>query len=255
MSVASRPHLSVIIPFYRELELISRSVESVVSNVMANFGAEILICNDGDISEQEIRSMLSEEGNRLVRVLYNKGAKGPGAARNIGLEAACGDIIAFLDADDYWLDGKVQAQVAEMQKGATFVVTAYQFDIGRSVITPPSYVGASIDVFIKRGIGTSTVMVARDLLSSFRFREIRFAQDIDFWYALAGSPLFRYAALDTCYVTYSTGGSTKNKWIQLQYLCLVLSINRVGWLNRLRVLVSYIAIGIYNHYIGRYRSG
>lgn len=243
--------LSVVIPFYKELPLIARAVESVLAD--ANFvdELEIFICNDGPITEQEIRAQLSATANAVTAVMPNRHAKGPGGARNTGLDAATGDCIAFLDADDFWLPGKVAAQLAAIQAGASFVPTGYRFDTGHTVVQPPASIEQALDVFLRRGIGTSTVMITRALLADLRFKDIRFAQDIDYWYALARSPRFRYAAVDACLVEYSTGGSTKNKWVQLQYLHKVLRINDVPWLHHVRVLSSYVLAGIYNHYIKR----
>ncbi|PIT72393.1 glycosyltransferase family 2 protein [Limnohabitans sp. B9-3] len=241
--------LSVIIPFYRELDMIARSVDSVLNNLGVVGGVEILICNDGAIAEEDIRKRLSKESNNIVCVLKNKGHRGPGGARNLGLDAAAGQMIAFLDADDFWLPGKLEAQINAIKLGATFVATGYKFDNALAIIEPPAFIDRPIDIFIRRGIGTSTVVITRELLSSNRFKNIRFSQDIDYWYALARSPEFRYRSIDECYVEYNTAGSTSNKWVQLKSFNHVLSINNIFWLTRSRVMVSYILNGIYNHYI------
>ncbi|MEJ6008149.1 glycosyltransferase family 2 protein [Paucibacter sp. AS339] len=243
--------LSVVIPFYKEVDLIDRAVTSVIANFPDISSLEILICNDGPLSEEAVGAAISSNGGRAVKILKNRFARGPGGARNTGLDAASGDLIAFLDADDFWLPGKFKAQQAAISQGATFVATAYRFDTGHAMVQPPSRIEQPSDVFLRRGIGTSTVMITRALLAGLRFKDIRFAQDIDYWYALARSPHFRYAAVDTCFVEYSTGGSTKNKWVQLKYLYKVLSINRVSWVSRIRVLTSYVLAGVYNHYIKR----
>ena len=104
---------------------------------------------------------------------------------------------------------------------------------------------------MSQGAGRDAAAAASALLADLRFKDIRFAQDIDYWYALAGSPHFRYASVDVCLVEYSTGGSTKNKWVQLQYLHKVLRINDIPWLSHVRVLSSYVLAGVYNHYIKR----
>jgi GT2 family glycosyltransferase len=141
--------------------------------------------------------------------------------------------------------------MSAIHAGATFVPTAYGFDSTQAEVSPPASIDRAVDIFLRRGIGTSTVMISRILLSDHRFKDIRFAQDIDFWYSLARSSYFRYAAVEACYVVYSTGGSTRNKWVQLQYLHKVLRINDVPWLQNIRVLFSYVLAGIYNHYIKR----
>jgi teichuronic acid biosynthesis glycosyltransferase TuaG len=243
--------LSVVIPFYKELPLISRAVESVLANAEPAGSLEVFICNDGPITEQKIRGQLGEWANEVTTVLANLHGKGPGGARNTGLDASTGDCIAFLDADDFWLPGKIEAQWAAIQAGASFVPTAYRFDTGQAVVQPPASIDKALDVFLRRGIGTSTVMMTRALLADLRFKDIRFAQDIDYWYALARSPRFRYTPVGTCFVEYSTGGSTKNKWVQLQYLHKVLRINDVPWPHHIRVLSSYGLAGVYNHYIKR----
>ncbi len=243
--------INVIIPFYRELDLIARAVDSVLLNTNDSLQVEVLICNDGPIPEEQIRDKLGPHTNRVTRIIENRHPKGPGGARNTGLDAADGDVVAFLDADDFWLPGKLDAQLAEIKMGATFVATAYRFDSSRSTVSPPRSIEKPLDVFLSRGIGTSTVMLTRDLISDLRFKNIRFAQDIDYWYALAQSPAFVYHAIDVCGTEYSTGGSTKNKWVQLQYLNKVLLINELNFLNRARVITSYVIAGVYNHYFLR----
>ena len=241
--------LSVVIPFYREIDLIGRAVGSVLDNAGAVDAVQVLVCNDGNIPEQTILDRLDARGRVVTRVARNTGAKGPGGARNTGLDLAEGEAIAFLDADDHWRPGKVAAQIAALQQGASFVATAYAFEGSPVVIQPPATLDQPIDVFLKRGIGTSTVMISRSLLQQHRFRDFRFAQDIDFWYALARSPEFRYRALGECFVEYSTGGSTKNKWVQLQYLNKVITSNRIPPIAHGRILASYVLAGVYNHYI------
>jgi len=242
--------ISVIIPFHKEIELIERCVVSVCSELDDSYDYEVIICNDGDFDESFIMSRVEGIcGN--VKVVPNVCSKGPGGARNTALNISQGNLIAFLDADDVWLPGKVVAQLAAIDRGATFVAAAYRFDSSHTVVQPPASIDNALDIFLHRGIGTSTVLTTRGLVSGQRFRDIRFGQDIDFWYALARSPHFRYAAVDVCYVVYNTGGSTKNKWVQLQYFHKVLRINEVPLLLHVRVLSSYILVGIYNHFIKR----
>jgi glycosyltransferase involved in cell wall biosynthesis len=244
-----RRSLSVVIPFYNEINLIGHAVDSIISQFETDIDMQIIICNDGIIPNELIKSKC--RNNNFLNVVSNNSNKGPGGARNTAIANASGDVIAFLDADDIWLPGKLKAQFAAIDMGATFVATAYRFDTCQTVVQPPVSIDKPLDIFLRRGIGTSTVMITRALLADLRFKDIRFAQDIDYWYALARSPHFRYAAVNVCLVEYSTGGSTKNKWVQLQYLHKVLRINDVPWLQHTRVLTSYVLAGVYNHYIKR----
>ena len=60
------------------------------------------------------------------------------------------------------------------------------------------------------------------------------------------SKKFNYSSISDVFVEYNTGGSTKNKWIQLLYLNKVLDLNKINILTRIRVNLSYILNGIYN---------
>ena len=241
--------LSVIIPFYNELNLINRAVNSVVINSIFFDQVEIILINDGSFEESEIRSCFKNNSNKLIKIVSNNYAKGPGGARNTGLDILKGDIIAFLDADDFWLPGKLETQMQEIKKGATFVATSYRFDNSKTIVNPASRIDIPEDVFLKRGIGTSTVILTKELLEHHKFREIRFAQDIDFWFVLAKSKKFKYAGISEVFVEYNTGGSTKNKWVQLFYVNKVLSLNNISIFKRIRVNMNYILTGLYNHYI------
>ena len=244
-------NLDVIIPFYRELDFIDRGVSSVLINFSVFDHVRILLCNDGHCSEAEIRAQVSEQGNKIMRVLPNCYPKGPGGARNTGLDASTAEFVAFLDADDFWLPSKIDQQMNAIRQGATFVTTSYRLDSEGVLIMPPARINRPLDVFLRRGIGTSTVLLTRTLLAKNRFKDLRFAQDIDFWYALARSSAFRYARVTSQLVEYSTSGSTKNKLVQLQYLQHVLNVNHIDYWTQAKVLSSYIVAGIYNHYIKR----
>mgnify|MGYP001443176675 CR=1 FL=1 len=241
--------LSVVIPFCHELNLINRTVNSVLINSTFFDQVEIILINDGSFEEREIRSYFDNNLNKLVKIISNNYAKGPGGARNTGLDISKGDIIAFLDADDFWLPGKLEAQMREVKRGATFVATSYRFDNSKTIVDPASNIDKPEDVFLRRGIGTSTVILTKELLEDHKFREIRFAQDIDFWFALAKSKRFNYSGISEVFVEYNTGGSTKNKFVQLFYVNKVLSLNNISIFKRIRVNINYILSGLYNHYI------
>jgi len=246
--------LSVIIPFYDELNLINRAINSVVINSIFFDQVEIILINDGSFEENEIRSCFKNDINNLIKVVSNNYTKGPGGARNTGLDILKGDIIAFLDADDFWLPGKLETQIKEIKKGATFVATSYRLDNSKTIVNPASSIDIPEDIFLRRGIGTSTVILTKELLEDHKFREIRFAQDIDFWFALAKSKKFKYAVISEVFAEYNTGGSTKNKWVQLFYVNKVLNLNNISIITRIRVNINYILTGLYNHYINTGRT-
>ena len=241
--------LSVIIPFSKELHLINRTINSVLINSTFFEEIEIILINDSSIKECQLRILFDNNTNKLVKIISNTNTKGPGGARNTGLKISNGDIIAFLDADDFWLPGKLKAQMREIKNGATFVATSYRFDNAKIKITPPKSIDKPEDVFLRRGIGTSTVVITKELLENHRFKDIRFGQDIDFWFALANSKKFKYAGISEIFVEYNTRGGTTNKFKQLYYLNLVLDVNKINIFLKIRINIGYIIKGILNFYL------
>lgn len=97
--------ISAIIPVYNGAHYIREAVRSVLQQSLKP--DEIIVVDDGSTDETpRILESLVETGIIAVRQ-ENCGA---GCARNRGIETACGSLIAFLDADDLWLPGKLAAQ-------------------------------------------------------------------------------------------------------------------------------------------------
>jgi glycosyltransferase involved in cell wall biosynthesis len=107
------PFFSVVIPVYNKGPHIHRSVSSVLNQTWQNF--ELILVNDAstDNSFEEIQKFTDDR----IR-LFQRTEPGPGgyAARNLGIEKAKGEWVAFLDADDEWYPnhlGKMQALAQE----------------------------------------------------------------------------------------------------------------------------------------------
>lgn len=98
--------VSVVIPAYRAAETIGRAVDSVLGQSHA--AAEILVVDDG--SPDDVAGAVASYGSAVTLVPKENG--GAASARNLGIERATGDLIAFLDADDYWEPAKLERHVA-----------------------------------------------------------------------------------------------------------------------------------------------
>lgn len=95
----------VIIPTYNNGEFLPIAIDSVISQTHSNI--EIIVVNDGstDNTDEVVKGYLDD-------IIYIKlKNSGPAAARNTGMRSAHGKYIAFLDADDIWLPGKIEEQV------------------------------------------------------------------------------------------------------------------------------------------------
>ncbi|MGE5658360.1 MAG: glycosyltransferase [Actinomycetota bacterium] len=98
--------VSVIIPSYNGERDIVQAIESVLNQTYTNY--EIIVVNDG--STDNTRAVLSPYFNRIRYIEQEN--QGVAAARNRGIREAKGELIAFLDQDDYFLPEKLAAQVA-----------------------------------------------------------------------------------------------------------------------------------------------
>lgn len=101
--------VSIILPLYNAENLIVETIESVRKQVYQNW--ELLVVDDcsTDSGSDFVESIVKTDSRiKLFRTPENFG--GPAGPRNIGLEHARGEYIAFLDADDLWEPNKLQLQ-------------------------------------------------------------------------------------------------------------------------------------------------
>lgn len=99
------PLVSTIIPTYNRANLVSAAIDSVLAQTYKH--VEVIVIDDG--SADGTLEVLNRYGNR-IQVISQSNA-GPAAARNRGVTAAHGEMIAFLDSDDLWLPEKLARQV------------------------------------------------------------------------------------------------------------------------------------------------
>ncbi len=99
------PLVSVILPTYNRGWIIKEAIDSVLEQEFSDF--ELIVVDDG--STDDTPAILNTYG-RDIRVLRQSN-RGVSAARNRGIAASAGQLIAFLDSDDLWLPQKLTAQV------------------------------------------------------------------------------------------------------------------------------------------------
>ena len=198
------PICSVVIPTRNCLAYLSSALDSVRAQKID--GLEIIVVDDGstDGTGEWLRGQARTWS--CLRVIDGP-ARGPARARNLALAAANADLIAFLDADDMWSEGKLSRQVAFHQRrpDVGFSFTDYlhidrdgdthgtcfdywRFTPGRvdasgfAVLHDPeaTLLGANV-------VGTSAVVARRrELQIANGFGEdLRSAEDWDLWLRLA----------------------------------------------------------------------
>ena len=116
--------ISVIMPLYNKAPFVEKAIRSALDNGPGV--VEVIVVDDGSSDNgADIVESIVDQRIRLIR----KENGGVSSARNVGLDLATGDWLAFLDADDYWLPGyidAIQAMIARFPQ-CGMVTTRYQF--------------------------------------------------------------------------------------------------------------------------------
>jgi glycosyltransferase involved in cell wall biosynthesis len=115
------PLLSVIIPTWNRAGLVCEAVESALGQSPGR--VEVIVIDDG--STDGTGEVLARRFGSGVRLLRSPRRRGAGAARNAGARLASGELLAFLDSDDLWLRGKLDAELRALEsfEGAEAVVS------------------------------------------------------------------------------------------------------------------------------------
>ena len=106
--------VSVIMPAYNAAAFIAESIRSVQQQTLEDW--ELLVIDDAshDKTSQIVEALKAEDPRIKLHVLPTN--QGAGFSRNIGIKAATGDYISFLDADDVWKEHKLEQQLQVMQQ-------------------------------------------------------------------------------------------------------------------------------------------
>ena len=184
--------VSVIIPAYNSASTIIRALQSVTAQTRAPL--EIIVVDDASIdTTRDLVTTFASSSSIPVRVLTQTTNSGPSAARNTGWDAASGDYIAFLDADDQWHPRKIELQYPVMhnQPEVTMSCHGHHFSSSTTWADIPNNETKAIPVsfhkfLIRNRCATPTVMLKRAITERFD-SDKRFAEDYLLWMQITAS--------------------------------------------------------------------
>ncbi|MYR89208.1 glycosyltransferase [Streptomyces sp. SID685] len=223
------PLVSVVMPVYNSAATLGAAVRSVLTQTHAD--VELLVTDDrsSDSSMDLLMEFAAQDERVLPKTAPERG--GAGRARNLAIERARGDYIAFLDSDDLWLPEKTEKQLAFAAEGdAPLTFTSY-FKMDAD------YAGESTDwvpngrVIRARGhvdyramlrrdyIGALTAMYDRNALGTRLMPEMRKRQDYALWLSIMreGADARGLAESLAVYRAGQTGSLSSNKLSLVKY--------------------------------------
>jgi hypothetical protein len=204
------PVISVIIPTHNRSHLLARALASLPQGPDGLL--EVIVVDDG--STDDTGSIVRNSGRKMT--FLRQAQAGPGAARNLGLEAASGEYVAFLDSDDVWLPWtpSIYQQVLRQYPAASFIAgSPFWFADEREIAAAPvGELDACFfpDYFASAAhpiwLGASCLLVRRDCRPRFEPSHMN-AEDLDFALHFGAEPGFVWIR-QPCTFGYRRHGSS-----------------------------------------------
>jgi len=178
--------VSIIIPYYKNIEFIEKTIDSILNQTYQNFEV-IIIYDDENQNDLRVIKQLIYNQNK-IKLIINKKNIGAGPSRNVGILNANGDYIAFIDSDDYWDSDKLTVQLNFMlNQNIDFTHTSYKIVDEKGKIK--GYRKAKNFLHFKEllkscDIGLSTIIIKKSLLATNRFPDLKTKEDFVLWLIL-----------------------------------------------------------------------
>jgi len=122
------PIVSIIVPVFNSSEFIYRALDSIKKQTFTSY--EVIVIDDGSTDD----SVLKIKEHELDVKLIKKPNGGVSSARNLGIRAAKGKYIAFLDSDDEWISLKLSIQILHLEKNES-LIALYCRDYSLRILT------------------------------------------------------------------------------------------------------------------------
>ncbi|MDC0840477.1 glycosyltransferase [Limnospira maxima] len=184
------PRVSVIIPVYNGDRFLGEAIESVLSQTYQDY--EIIVVDDG--STDGTSEVVASLGDKIR--YFHQENQGSAVARNLGIHQAKGELIAFLDADDFWLlPEKLAQQVSlfDQQPNLAIVQTGWRIvdELRNQIIDVEPWHKVpelTLESWLRyKPIKTSSLLVTKNSLEKAGGfdRELRQSHDVDLVLRLA----------------------------------------------------------------------
>jgi teichuronic acid biosynthesis glycosyltransferase TuaG len=209
----NNPLISIITPAYNAERFIAQTVQSVQNQSYQNWEHLIVVDHNSKDKTLEMVREWSAKDPR-IKLITSPQALGATKNRNLALDLALGEYIAFLDADDLWPVEKLEKQLRFMQeKSVDFSYTAFNrvsmdgAKVGHLLAVPAKLSYSTL--LYNNAIGCLTVMVKKSLIGNSRFQEYGW-EDMSLWLGLLKKTPFAYGMQESLALYRIVPGSRSN---------------------------------------------
>jgi hypothetical protein len=171
------PAVSVVVPTHDRPDLLVRAVRSALAQTVSDL--EVVVVDDGSTVAVQV-------DDDRVRVLRHDAPRGAPAARNTGVAASRGDLIAFLDDDDEWLPDKLARQLAVLEARPDVVLVGCHHNEAGAAYRGPTWCTADQLRWSNFLGSTSFVVVRRSAVDEWFDPDLPTCQDWDLWLRAVG---------------------------------------------------------------------
>ena len=188
------PIVSIILPYYRKINYIKKTINSILNQSFKDFEI-ILIYDDENLQDLYIIEENFKK-NPKIKIIKNSKNLGAGISRNIGIKHARGEIIAFIDSDDFWFPDKLGKQTKFMQeKNFDFTFCNYEKIISErkkiKVESPRSSL-SYMDLLKSNEIGLSTVQLNKSIILDELFPPLKTKEDYVAWLKITKNNIYAH---------------------------------------------------------------
>ncbi len=224
MNINSSPLVSIVIPTYNHAKFIGKALNSVKNQTYKNWEAIVIDNNSTDETNKILNNIIDTRIKHIK--IDNKGVIAK--SRNIGINVANGEWIAFLDSDDFWTKDKLEICVKNINVNIDFIYHGLESvnDNKKFIFKKKKFIGRKLNkpilndllvssIFKGTPIGNSSVFVRRKILNKIggisENKKLITSEDFNTWLRIAEmTDNFKYINQKLGYFLIHEGSSQKN---------------------------------------------
>ena len=251
----TEPLVSIITPTYNCEDFISDTIESVVNQTYKNW--ELLLVDDCSTDRTlEITKQWVVKDRRIMSFTLNENS-GSGPARNLAIQKAKGDIIAFLDGDDIWHLNKLSVHVKFMvENDACFSHTSYGYissngDIINKELRVSKQEVSYRDLLKRTEISCLTAMYNAKKIGKYYMPSLRRKQDYALWLSILkdGHNSLPCDEVLAWYRQNPNSATSKKYTLVCKHYIFLLNHEKLSVYNSLRYTYHWIINGLKKYYL------